>query len=99
MNQNICIQYLQKVIAYSTNIFQAIGLAGDWPKYGTIILGAVQVLMTLVCVLIIEKAGRKLLLFVGFVGMCLSCVGLALASIFGVINYFSDSIIIFNFNE
>ena len=40
------------------------------PKYGTIILGAVQVLMTLVCVLIIEKAGRKLLLFVGFVGMC-----------------------------
>jgi hypothetical protein len=41
--------------------------------------------MTFVCVLVIEKAGRKLLLFIGFVGMCVSCVGIALARIFGVI--------------
>lgn len=74
-----------KVIAYSTIIFESVGLSGDWPKYGTIILGVVQVIMTLVCVLIIEKAGRKMLLFIGFVGMCISCFGIALARIFGVI--------------
>jgi hypothetical protein len=84
-HNNSFIYNYQKVIAYSTNIFQSVGLSGNWPKYGTIILGVVQVVMTVVCVLIIEKAGRKLLLFAGFVGMCISSFGLALARIFGVI--------------
>ena len=40
--------------------------------------GAVQVIMTLVCMVIVDKAGRKKLLFIGMIGMCVSAFALAI---------------------
>ncbi len=57
---------------------------GNWPTYGTIILGVVQLLMTIICMFIIDRAGRKILLLIGFVGMCIFSFGLALARIYAV---------------
>jgi hypothetical protein len=41
---------------------------------------------------IIDKAGRKILLLTGFIGMCLFSFGLALARIFAV--YFNLSLLV-----
>ncbi|CAF0733335.1 unnamed protein product [Brachionus calyciflorus] len=84
----VCIHIAQQfsginaVIFYSTNIFKSVGLKDQWPLYATILLGVVQLVMTLVCTVIIEKAGRKILLLIGMGGMCLSSFGIGLTRIF-----------------
>lgn len=71
-----------KVIFYSTKIFTSVGLKDQWPLYATILLGVVQLVMTLVCTGLIERAGRKILLLVGMIGMCLSSFGIGLSRLF-----------------
>ena len=75
------IRWIFEVIFYSTSIFSNAGLKDQWPVYCTILLGVVQVIMTFVCMVIIDKAGRKILLLIGMIGMCISAFGLATASI------------------
>lgn len=62
---------------YSTRIFNSCGLTAEAASYATIGLNAVNVAMTLVSVVLVEKAGRKTLLLVGFIGMGASMVLLA----------------------
>ncbi|RNA10267.1 solute carrier family facilitated glucose transporter member 1-like [Brachionus plicatilis] len=73
---------INAVIFYSTGIFKNAGLEGEWPIYGTIILGAVQIAMTFVCMAIVDRAGRRILLLTGMIGMCISSFMLALTRIF-----------------
>jgi MFS family permease len=54
--------------------------------YGTIILGVVQLVMTVICMFIIEKVGRKPLLIVGFGGMCIFSLAIAIVQQFKVRN-------------
>lgn len=72
---------INAVIFYSTSIFRNAGFKDQWPVYCTIMLGFVQVIMTFVCVVIVDKVGRKILLLVGMMGMCVSAFGLATFSI------------------
>lgn len=60
------------VIFYSNQIFTKLFPDSDLPSYFTIIISAIQIVMTLVCAIIIEKAGRKILLLAGMIGMCVS---------------------------
>ncbi|CAF0733287.1 unnamed protein product [Brachionus calyciflorus] len=84
----VCIHIAQQfsginaVIFYSTKIFISVGLKDQWPLYATILLGVVQLIMTLVCTYFIEKKGRKFLLLIGIGGMCLSSFGIGLSRIF-----------------
>lgn len=82
---------INAVIFYSTDIFRAAGLKDLWPVYGTIILGGVQIVMTAVCMFIIDKAGRKILLLSGMIGMSLFSFLLAVCRIFGVIKFIKNS--------
>lgn len=75
---------INAVIFYSTDIFENAGLDGQWPIYGTIILGVVQIIMTFVCMIIVDKAGRRILLLIGMIGMCIFSFMLALTRIFSV---------------
>lgn len=43
-------------------------------QYATLGMGAVNVFMTLISMVIVEKAGRKTLLLVGFAGMCCTTI-------------------------
>lgn len=79
--QIILIEFIQKVAFYSTKIFENVGLKGSWPTYITILLSAVQVIMTSICMFIIEKVGRRVLLIYGTFGMCLSAFTVALSRI------------------
>lgn len=74
---------INAVIFYSEKIFRNAGLEGSWPIYATILLGVVQVMMTIVCSLLIERAGRKMLLFTGMVGLFASAFSLAAFRIIG----------------
>lgn len=68
---------INAIMFYSTTIFNSCGLAGEAASYATIGLNAVNVAMTLVSVALVEKAGRKTLLLVGFIGMSASMILLA----------------------
>ena len=76
---------INAVIFYSTKIFDSVGLEGNWPTYATIILGVVQLVMTIVCMFIVDRAGRKALLMIGMIGMSVSSFGLAICRILAVI--------------
>ncbi|CAF0733414.1 unnamed protein product [Brachionus calyciflorus] len=74
---------INAVIFYSTKIFENAGLTGSWPIYGTIIIGIVQILMTFVCMAIVDRAGRRILLLTGMIGMSVFSFILAFTRIWG----------------
>ncbi|XP_014287744.1 solute carrier family 2, facilitated glucose transporter member 1 isoform X2 [Halyomorpha halys] len=57
---------------YSTNIFKSAQLSETAAQYATLSMGAMNSAMTVVSLVLVEKAGRKTLLLVGFSGMLLS---------------------------
>lgn len=73
-----------QVINFSTDIFKTAGLSESNSTGATMGIGLVNVLMTLVSMVLIEKAGRKTLLTAGFVGMIFSTVLLTVALTFAV---------------
>ena len=54
---------------YSTDIFMSAGLTAETSQYATLGMGGMNVLMTVVSLAIIEKAGRKTLMLLGLAGM------------------------------
>lgn len=67
---------INAVIFYAQSIFDAAGSTMD-PAVCTIIVGVVQVVMTVTSALLIEKAGRRILLLQSSVvmGLCLIMLG------------------------
>lgn len=82
---NFFLKGIDTLTYYSTDIFTRAGLKGQWPIYATILLGIVGNAMTFVCMLIVDKAGRKVLLIVGVLGMSFFSFLVAIGSIFEVI--------------
>jgi len=70
-----------KVVFYSTSIFENAGFSSSMAVYGTIAIGIVQIIMTIICVLIVDRVGRRILLLIGMMGMCVSAFGLSAFSI------------------
>ncbi|GAU90882.1 hypothetical protein RvY_03240 [Ramazzottius varieornatus] len=61
---------IDAVMFYSTAIFKSAGLQeGNQAVYATIATGGVNVLMTVASLFLVEKAGRKVLLLIGYSGM------------------------------
>ncbi|ORX90475.1 monosaccharide transporter [Basidiobolus meristosporus CBS 931.73] len=60
------------VMYYSTSIFTTI--YGDTAKYITLCVGAVNVVVTIVSVVLIDRAGRKLLLLISSGGAGIFCI-------------------------
>lgn len=68
---------INAVIFYTNNIFQSAGSDID-PALATIIVGIVQTIFTVISSLLIEKAGRKILLLQSCIimGLCLIVLGI-----------------------
>lgn len=68
---------INAVIFYAQSIFEAAGSTLD-PAICTIIVGVVQVIMTVASALLIEKAGRRILLLQSSImmGICLVSLGI-----------------------
>lgn len=69
---------------FSTKIFMSAGLNEENASYATMGMGFINVLMTIVSLVLVERAGRKTLLLVGFCGMTIDTVLLTIAMVFAV---------------
>ncbi|CAL1527830.1 unnamed protein product [Lymnaea stagnalis] len=65
---------INAVIYYSTDIFSSAGLSKEESQYATVGTGLVNVLMTFVSALIMDRAGRRTLHLIGLGGMCIFSV-------------------------
>ena len=65
------------VLYYGPKIFQDAGLSGEGSMFSTVLVGVVNMLTTVIALLIIDKVGRKQLVWWGVGGMifCLVCIG------------------------
>ena len=68
---------INAVSFYSTQIFAKAVLDADWSKYCTILLNIVEVSSIFVCMVLVERTGRKTLLLMGMCGMCGMCIATA----------------------
>ncbi|NXG96995.1 GTR5 protein, partial [Loxia leucoptera] len=67
------------VFYYADRIFQSAGVHSSSIQYVTVSIGAINVVMTLLAVFIVESLGRRILLLAGFVLCSASCAILTLA--------------------
>ena len=67
-----------QVIFFSTDIFHRAGLDEMQAQSATLGMGAMNVLMTIISVILVEKAGRKTLQLFGLSGMFVTTVLLTL---------------------
>ncbi|XP_045470034.1 solute carrier family 2, facilitated glucose transporter member 3-like isoform X2 [Harmonia axyridis] len=59
---------INAIIVYSNDIFRNAGLDEFWSALGTVIIGIVNVMMTIVSLVLVDLLGRKTLLVIGFSG-------------------------------
>ncbi|XP_045162994.2 solute carrier family 2, facilitated glucose transporter member 3-like isoform X1 [Mercenaria mercenaria] len=73
---------INAVIYYSTSIFETAGLSESYSQYATLGTGAVNVCMTFVSALIMDKVGRRSLHLLGLGGMFIASYILTLGLIY-----------------
>jgi MFS transporter, SP family, xylose:H+ symportor len=66
------------VLYYAGNIFRNMGASTDSSLLQTIIVGAVNLVFTVVAILTVDKFGRKPLMIIGSLGMAVSMIALGL---------------------
>jgi len=71
------------VLYYAGNIFRNMGASTDSSLLQTIIVGAVNLLFTVVAILTVDKFGRKPLMIIGSIGMAISMVALGMTFYYG----------------
>lgn len=71
---------------FSGEIFKMCGFNPDESTYATLGMGGINVLMTIVSLIFVERAGRKTLLLIGFGGMAIDTTLLTIGMIFAVSN-------------
>ena len=72
------------VLYYGPDIFADAGLASKESSFSTVLVGLINMLTTVLAVFIIDKVGRKKLIYFGVSGMILCLVMIALYFWFGV---------------
>ncbi|MGH0129453.1 UNVERIFIED_CONTAM: hypothetical protein FKN15_018504 [Acipenser sinensis] len=87
------------IFYYSTAIFTTAGVGQ--PVYATIGVGVINTILTMVSVLIVDKAGRRNLFLIGLTGMCLCAimmtVGLVLLALCGSYVFIIFAVMLFGF--
>ena len=73
------------VLYYAPRIFENMGATGDVSMIQTVVMGIVNILFTVVAILTVDKFGRKLLLIIGSIGMCIGMIALSVLSFMNVI--------------
>ncbi len=74
------------VLYYAPRIFETMGVARDASMLQTIVMGAVNVIFTVVAILTVDKWGRKPLLITGSIGMAIGMFAIAFLSYLQIIS-------------
>ncbi|HMO33443.1 MAG TPA: D-xylose transporter XylE [Lacibacter sp.] len=77
------------VLYYAGNIFRNMGASTDTSLLQTIIVGAVNLLFTVVAIFTVDRFGRKPLMIIGSVGMAVSMLALGFAFYFNQLGLFA----------
>jgi len=77
------------VLYYAGNIFRDMGASTDSSLLQTIIVGAVNLVFTVVAILTVDKFGRKPLMIIGSIGMAVSMLALGLTFYFNQVGLFA----------
>lgn len=72
------------VLYYAPEIFRSLGNSTDTSLFQTIIVGAVNLLFTILAIFTVDRFGRKPLMMIGAMGMAFSMIGLGLTFYFEV---------------
>nr|XP_009859000.1 solute carrier family 2, facilitated glucose transporter member 5-like isoform X2 [Ciona intestinalis] len=70
---------INAIFFYLNTIFEAAGVAGDAQNYASVGVGTVNVFMTVISVLLMDRLGRKLLLAGGYAVAGLFCIIMTIA--------------------
>ena len=73
------------VLYYAGNIFRNMGASTDSSLLQTIIVGAVNLVFTIVAIVTVDKFGRKPLMIIGSIGMAVSMLALGFAFYFNAV--------------
>ena len=73
---------INAIMYYMSTFFQKAGMSADSSNLVSILVGAINIFMTVVSVFILDRAGRKPLLLIGLSSMILSLFGIAAAFFF-----------------
>ncbi|XP_050536001.1 solute carrier family 2, facilitated glucose transporter member 1-like isoform X2 [Daktulosphaira vitifoliae] len=73
---------INAVMFFSTKIFEMAGMSVDGAKYATLGMGALNVIMTLISLVLVDMSGRKTLLLLGFSFMFIDTVLLTISLMF-----------------
>ncbi|KAL0277597.1 UNVERIFIED_CONTAM: hypothetical protein PYX00_004830 [Menopon gallinae] len=88
---------INAVMFYSTKMFKMVGMQNENAQYATLAIGIVNLGMTVVSLILVEKAGRKTLLLLGFQGMCVISILFAVCLTFAerstAISYLSIALV------
>ncbi|XP_067947458.1 solute carrier family 2, facilitated glucose transporter member 3-like [Watersipora subatra] len=73
---------INMVFYYSDEVFLAARLPADYTQYANLGMGTINVIMTIISVVLVEKAGRRPLLLGGMIAMVIALVAMTLALAF-----------------
>ncbi|XP_044267338.1 solute carrier family 2, facilitated glucose transporter member 1-like [Tribolium madens] len=90
IGQQLC--GINALIYFSNGIFSDMGMSERVATYTTIAMGVVNVVVTLLGILFVDCIGRRIVLLIGFLGMGLSTLLLAIVLNLGKIASFMDYI-------
>ncbi|XP_047424476.1 solute carrier family 2, facilitated glucose transporter member 1a [Mugil cephalus] len=79
MNMGQQLSGVNAIYYYADSIYGSAGVKAEDVQYVTVGTGAVNVVMTIAAVFIVEASGRRLLLLIGFGTCCAACVLLTIA--------------------
>ena len=74
------------LLYYAPEIFKKLGSGADAALLETIVVGAVNLAFTIVAIWTVDRLGRKPLMIIGSIGMCISLVAMGLAGQFSVVS-------------
>ena len=94
----LSIPFFSQAMYFSTRIFEWAGLEGDWPKYATLAMGFINVLMTIVSVFLVDHPafGRRTLHLASLGGMIACSIGLVIMLtllLVGLLNWFMTGLL------
>ncbi|KAK7583717.1 hypothetical protein V9T40_004680 [Parthenolecanium corni] len=77
---------INAVIFYSTSTFKEVKMDDASAQMGTLLIGVMNVFMTVISTLIVDKAGRKTLLAIGFGSMAVDTIILCICLVLAKVN-------------
>jgi len=83
VNLSMQLSGIDAVLYYSTKVLQDAGIELEWAQVYTVLISLVNVLVTIPAMMLMDKAGRKVIQSLGLGGMCVAYLTMTVALVTG----------------